>query len=339
MRMSVSETETKKLHKIPSDLLKRPSDLFRRLIKHDLGKPFIAFLATFIMAVAFSPSLFLTVYNQEVLAQQASIYMLLGLGEALVILLGSIDLSAANVYGLSLMIAGYVYAYLTHSLLISILASLATGALFGAVNGVLVAKVKMYSFIATLATSLIAFGFMLVLTRGQSIYPLPAFSVLDLNVHGLPLPFIIAVALTLVIYLLLRSTVLGRYIYAIGGNEDATYYSGVNIEGVKIITFTLAGLMYSLASLILLGMLQAATPEAVTGNILLYAIAAAVLGGVELTGGVGSSLGPIFGAYVLVIISNILVLLNINIYAQYVVSGILLLIIVISLSRGKKWVK
>jgi ribose/xylose/arabinose/galactoside ABC-type transport system permease subunit len=320
-------------------LRRASTGLLRRLARHDLGKPFIAFLVTFAMAAVLSPSSFLTAYNQEVLALQASIYILLGLGEALVILMGSIDLSAANIYGLSMMVAGYVYAYLTHSLVISILASLATGSLLGAVNGVLVAKVKIFSFVATLATSLIAFGLMLVLTQGQPIYPLPEFSVLGLSIYGLPVPFIFAAAVALVMHLVLRSTVLGRYIYAIGGNEDAAYYSGVNIEGVKVIAFTLAGLMYSLASLVLLGMLQSATPQAITGNVLLYAIAAAVLGGVELTGGVGSPLGPIMGAYVLVIISNILVLLNVNIYAQYVVSGVLMLIIVISLSRGKKWVK
>jgi len=311
-----------------------------RLRKSDFFKPFLSFIMFFTASTILDPQHFFTIYDQQVLAQQASIYTILGMGEMIVILMGSIDLSAAGIYGLAIMVAGYIYAYVTPSLILAILIAIVTGALFGMFNGLIVAKGKIFSFVATLATSLIAYGAMLFLTGGKSIYPLPAFSIFGRLVAGIPFSFLLALLITLLLYFLLKFTAFGRYIYAIGGNEDAAYYSGVNISMIKILAFTIAGITYSIAGIITVGLLQSATPEAsAIGNLLLYAIAAAVLGGIELTGGVGSPIGPLIGGYILVMISNILVLLNVNVYTQYMVTGILVILVTISISRGKRWVK
>lgn len=312
----------------------------KRFILSDFGKPFIAFLAIFLAAGALSPYYFFTPYNQSALALSASTYILLGAGEMLVILLGSIDLSASYLYVLSVMLSGYLYAYVFHSLIPSIIITLIIIMIFGVANGLLVAKAKIYSFVATLGTGFIAYGLALVITKGASIYPLPAFTVFALKVATyIPIPFIISIIVLILLYILLRYSIIGRYVYAIGSNEEASYYAGINVDMTKILMFAIAAILYGLAGIITVGILNSATPEVASGTLLLYAIAASVLGGIELTGGVGSPWGPLFGGYIISIVIDLMVLLGINVYMQYVVTGIVLLLAVISLSRGKRFVK
>ncbi|MFP3214823.1 MAG: ABC transporter permease [Nitrososphaeria archaeon] len=313
---------------------------FEKLTKSEFFKPLVSLLAIVFVSAILDPAHFLTAYDQQIIAQQTGLYTIMGVGEMLIVLMGSIDLSTSGIYGLGMMVSGYVFARVVHSLGISILVAIIVGIIFGFANGVIVAKGKIFSFIATLATSLIALGAMLYLTNGQSIYPLPAFSVFALSIFQIPVTFIIGVLVVLAIYIFLKYTAIGRYIYAIGGNEDASYYSGINVNLVKITAFTIAGAMYSLAGIMTVGLLESATPIASTyGNLLLYTIAVVVLGGIELTGGVGSPIGPLIGSYILMMISNILVLLNVNVYLQYIVTGILVIIVTISVIRGKRWVK
>lgn len=301
------------------------------------NKPLIVlFLIIAIMTVA-SP-VFLTPGNLLTVLLQTSYNAILAVGISFTILIGGIDLSIGSVLAFSSAIGALL---LTQGwpLFAVLLLILALGTLLGFLNGLLVSYGRLQAFIATLGTMSLWRGLTLVITQARpiSIRKAPtadAFCFIGSgSVLGVPVPVWIMVLVFLLAYVILRHRRIGRYLYAIGCNEEAALYSGIQTQKVKLFAFSISGLLASLAGIIVTARLSSATPTAGTAYEM-DAIAAAVLGGVSMAGGKGNIRGIAVGALIIGILSNALNLLNIGSYYQGVVKGIVILIAVL-LDRGE----
>jgi ribose transport system permease protein len=212
---------------------------------------------------------------------------------------------------------------------LAILIGLAAGTALGLFNGLAVAKAKLPAFIVTLAMMTVARGFTLIYTNGRPISGFDeTFRFLGAGYIGaIPVPVIIMFLLLIVIYILLKKTPLGRYIYAIGGNEKATKLSGINTDKIKIAVYALNGFLAAVSGIILTSRLNSAQPMAGEGYEL-DAIAAVVLGGTSLSGGSGTVIGTIVGALIIAVLNNGLNLLNVSSFYQLVAKGGVILLAV-----------
>ncbi len=297
--------------------------------------PLLGFVAIFV-AMVFINENFLTANNLSNVARQVSINAIIAVGMTCAILTGGIDLSVGAVMALSgTVAAGLMAAGMSPEMAICV--GLLIGTLFGAGNGLCVAFAKMPPIIVTLATMGIARGLALMYTGGYPISGLPdSFAFLGRGeLFGIQLPILIMLVAYLFAYVLLQHTPVGRYIYAIGGNEDAARLSGVRVSRYKLLVYTLSGLFASLAGIVLTSRLMSGQPSAGLG-FELDAIAAVVMGGTAIAGGRGAIIGTLIGAMLLGILNNGLNLIGVSSYLQNVVKGgIILLAIYISRSRDK----
>jgi ribose transport system permease protein len=207
----------------------------------------------------------------------------------------------------------------------------------GLINGVLIAKVKLPDFIATLGTLSIYRGLALIYTDGKPIYGIdPTFrAIFAGQLAGIPTPVLLALAIALLAYLLVRYTALGEQVIAVGGNEEAARLSGINIDRVKIAVYAVSGLLASLAGFVLIGRVGAAEPIGGTG-FELQAIGAAVIGGASLFGGEGNPLGALIGALILGALQNGLTLLNVPSFWQLVATGAVVILAVFADQATRK---
>jgi ribose transport system permease protein len=281
-------------------------------------------------AIALINSNFLTSTNIFNVARAFSWIAVTGFGEILVIITGGIDLSVGATMALSGLISAIALTS-GYSVPISILAGLATGMTVGLVNGLLVSRGKLPAFIATLGTMSIARGICYGLTNGQPVQNLnPNFIILgryDVPFLGflVPLPVVFMLFLAAVMGLFLSRTVWGYRIYAVGGNEQATRLSGIHTGNVKLLVFTLAGLMAGIGGLMMTARLGVATPVAALGYEL-DVIAAVFIGGASTSGGSGTILGVLIGAAIMQVLRNGLVLLGFPAYWQPAAIGLVILV-------------
>ena len=288
----------------------------------------IAFLLL-VVVLSFLSDSFLTVSNLLNIARQVSINAIIAAGMTFVILTAGIDLSVGSVLAFSgAIIAGLLST--GQPLLVGIGAGLLLGAMLGLVNGLIVTRGGVQPFIATLGMLTIARGATLVYTDGRPITGLPdAFVWLGAgDVGRVPVPVIIMTLVFLAAYVVLTQTVLGRYIYAIGGNEEAARLSGVNVTLYKTLAYVLSGVLAAVSGIILTARLNSAQPTA-GGGYELDAIAAVVLGGTTLAGGEGSITGTLLGAFIIGVLNNGLNLLNVSSFYQQVVKGVVILLAVL----------
>jgi ribose transport system permease protein len=279
---------------------------------------------------------FFTMNNVMNVLRQVSIVAIIASGMTLVILIAGIDLSVGAVMAFSgAILAGVLTAGLP--LPVAILAALGIGLLFGIFNGFVVANFGVPSFIVTLATMVIARGMTLVYTNG---YPLVISHetyryVGSGNFLGIPIPIIIMFFIFGFMYWMLKYTSFGRYIYAIGGNEETAVLSGINVKRIKIAVFGLAGLLSALSATIYTSRLMSAQPNAGTG-IELDAIAAVIIGGTSLAGGRGGVTGTLIGALIMGVLDNVLNLMNVSPFYQSIAKGFVILIAVLVDSKFSK---
>jgi len=288
------------------------------------------FLALIILVIVFSvlsPYFFTTANISNILIQSA-ITIVIASGATLVIASGGIDLSVGSVLCLSgILMAMGIKAELP--VWLSIIIGLAGGVLIGIINGILIGIVKITPLIATLASLSVVRAIAYIITDARPIYGLPmSFRVFGTGyVLGIPYAFILAVIVALCIQLIIKRTRVGRYTLAIGGNEEAARLSGVSIWKTKIALYALAGLCASVGALILTARLNAA--EALAGvGLEMEAIAAAVIGGASLAGGVASIPGAIIGAILMATLKNGLTLLSVQPYFQQLTIGIVIVVAV-----------
>ncbi len=271
---------------------------------------------------------FLTEYNLINILRQSAVTAILAAGMTFVIIAGGIDLSVGSVVALTGVIAaGMIQG--GAPIWGAILIALAIGLAFGLANGVAVAVFKIPAFIATLGTMTIGSSLALAYTQGLPISGLPgAFTYLGQGFVGpIPMPVIIAVVVVALCALLLRNTLIGRYAFAIGGNEKAAFLSGVHTTRWKIAMYALLGVLGGVAGVVLTARQNSGQPTAGSG-IELIVIAAVVIGGTSLSGGRGSVWGSIAGALLITVINNGLNLLNVSPYFQGLFVGGLILLAV-----------
>jgi len=270
----------------------------------------IALGALVVFLLISAPSFFTGVNFLDML-KSASEMGLVAIGETLVILAGGFDLSVAAIMLLGGMVFGILFMNLGLPVGVAVLATLATTVGLGLANGLLVTKVKLPAFIATFATMFVFTGASFALGEGRAIYHIrdPFFTFLGQGKLGMvPIPSIIFIVVVIIAYLLLSTTRFGRTIYAVGGNENAAYMSGMNVDRTRLITYMISGFLSGLAGLILTSRLEAAQVVAaqVSGYsvTLLDAIAAVMIGGISIFGGKGRMSGLIGGILLIQVLTN-----------------------------------
>ncbi len=308
---------------------------FAQLIRSPAFYPFVGLVVVTIFMI-FASDKFLTGANLENIARQVSINAIIAVGMTCVILTGGIDLSVGPVMALSgtlttgLMVAGVPAP-------IAILIGLLIGVGFGVGNGIFVAYLKMPPIIVTLATMGIARGLGLMYTDGYPISGMPDWFAWfgRGTLFGIQVPILIMLLTYFFAWVLLQHTRIGRYVYAIGGNEEAVRLSGVRASRFKLLVYSISGLTAAIAGLVLSSRLMSGQPNAGVG-FELDAIAAVVLGGASIAGGRGVIIGTLVGALLLGVLNNGLNMLGVSPYVQSVIKGgIILLAIFISRQRHK----
>jgi ribose transport system permease protein len=298
----------------------------------------MSLLGLIIFSSLLSPH-FLTATNIKHILAQVSIIAVLTAGQTYVILTGGIDLSIGSVLALAGAVTATLIKQQELPILVGILGGLLVGTAAGAINGLFVSKVRIPSFIITLAMMAVARGASLVITQGKpiSIFP-PQFTAIAGYAGPIPILIIIVLGVYAFWQFILSHAKVGRYIYAIGGNEEATRFVGMKVDLVKLFVFAFSGFCAGLSGIMLIARLDSAYP-AVGQGYELDAIAASVLGGVSFTGGIGSLVGAFMGAFVLTILGNLLNLLGVSAFYQLIAKGVVLAIAAVSLSRGVKYAK
>ena len=280
---------------------------------------------------------FLTLSNLTIIVTQVSINALLAFGVTFVIITGGIDLSLGSIVA----VTGVTSAMLAHPdsypVLIPIVMGLLAGLLMGAFNGFIITKSKIAPFIVTLGTMTIGRGLALILSDGRPVSNLSdSFNYLGSGtVFGIPFLILIFILVFALCSIILSKTILGRHIYAIGGNEQAARASGINIDRVKLSVYSISGLLAGLAGILLASRITTGQPNAGAG-FELDAIAAVVIGGTSTAGGRGTMTGTLIGVLLIGVINNGLDLLNVTSYYQQVVMGIIIIGAVIIDSLNQK---
>jgi ribose transport system permease protein len=309
-------------------------------------QPLIA-LAVMLIALSLMSHSFLTFANQRNILLQISVNLCLSIGMTLIILTGGIDLSVGAILafagafaagllknGLVLKAFGVVLQFTPFGAMV---AGIAAGLLLGLFNGIAITKFRLPPFVATLGMLSIARGLTMLWTGGFPITDLgPQFGFIGAGFWlGVPMAVWISAALVVIFYIVSRRTTLGRYIYAVGGSEKATAFSGINVNRVKVWVYALGGALAAVAGLIVTARLDAADPKAGLGYEL-DSIAAVVIGGTSLSGGRGSILGTVLGCLIIGVLNNGLFLLDVSPFWQQVVKGFVILAAVAADKLGAK---
>lgn len=266
--------------------------------------------------------------------RQTSVNAIIAVGMTFVILIAGIDLSVGSVLALTGAIAASMVGAELPILLV-IPTALLLGTLLGGVSGMIVAKGKVQAFIATLVTMTLLRGVTMVYTDGRPISTgfsdtADQFAFLGTGyLFGIPLPIWLMAFVFAAAWYILKHTPIGRYIYALGGNEAATQLSGINVNKIKIFAFAVSGFLSALAGLIVTSRLSSAQPTAGM-SYELDAIAAVVVGGTSLMGGKGRVMGTLIGALIIGFLNNALNLLDISSYYQMIAKALVILIAVLA---------
>jgi ribose transport system permease protein len=302
-----------------------------------LSLTLVALLGLMWIMLAFSTQNFATPNNIQNLLRQGAMTAILAIGETFVIITAGIDLSVGTLMTFCAVVAGVFLTYWELPMWTGIVAAIAAGALCGSVSGTLIAKMKIPSFIATLGMMLVLKGLSLVVSGGKPIYfsntenfsVISQDSLLGYVVPGLPIPnaALILFVMAILAAVVLNRTSLGRYTFAIGSNEEAVRLSGVNVDRWKIIIYGLGGAICGVAGLLLASRINSAQPALGQGYEL-DAIAAVVIGGTSLSGGTGTILGTIIGAFIISVLTNGLRILSVAQEWQFVVTGLIIILAV-----------
>ena len=298
--------------------------------------PLLALIVLIVVVTAINPS-FISPSNLLNLLRQVAANGFIAFGMTFVILTGGIDLSVCSTLALSSALTAGLISNGVNAML-AVLVGLVSGGFLGALNGILISKGKMAPFIATLATMTIYRGTTLVYTNGNPITGIGDsffFSFIGRGyLFGIPFPVVLMFLVFILLFLLLHKTSFGRKTYAIGGNEKAAYIAGVKIDKIKILIYTISGVMASVSGMIITSRLNSAQPTA-GQSYEMDAIASVVLGGTSLSGGRGRIFGTLVGALIIGTLNNGLNLLGVSSFYQQIVKGIVIVIAVL-LDRKRK---
>ena len=321
---------------------RRPIEIGKILLE---GRAFLALVVIFVVFSVLAPKAFPTFENVVAMTQQVSVYAIISIGMLVVILNGGIDLSVGSTLGLAGMVTGLsirglhlpggTTAY--PPVWAVVIIALTAGALVGLVNGLLVARLKVAPFVATLGTLYVVRGLALLSNNGLTVNDLdgdPAlgnqgFAWLGFNsIVGIPVGIWVLVVVAILASLVLNRTVYGRWLYASGGNERAAELSGVPVRQVKVRAYVISGVLAAVAGVILTSRLTSAGPTQGT-SYELTAIAAVVIGGAALSGGRGNVRGTLLGAFVIGFLAAGLTIVDVSAYVQTVFTGAVIVLAVL----------
>jgi ribose/xylose/arabinose/galactoside ABC-type transport system permease subunit len=286
---------------------------------------FIALVIIMAVVGVYEPR-FVSGSNLYLISRQISFVAIVALGELFVILTGGIDLSTGSIMGLAGMAAAFAMKSGVPPAL-AVLLGIGVGAVMGAVNGALVAYVKIAPFIVTLGMMSFASGLVLGFTQGWPITEIPRsfLPVAQGSFLSLPVPVWIALALALVAHVVLTYTAFGRRTYAMGGNEQATFLSGIDVNRLKFFIYVISSALAAVVGIILVARFNSAQADTGKGWEM-DAIAATVIGGTSLAGGSGSVVGLLIGACIMGVLRNGLVLMRVSSYWQTAILGVIIVL-------------
>ena len=299
-------------------------------------------LLVLIIYFSFGSEYFLTGSNVVNVLRQSAVTGISAVGLTYVMLTGGIDLSIGAVIGLTAVTAASCMAKFGLSPILACIIALALGALIGLINGIHVNYVDIPALIATLGVMTSVRGLCYILTGGLPVYGFPAsFDIIGKGYVGvIPVPVIIMAVVLILGWYVLNRTRYGRYLYAIGGSREAARLSGINVDKMVVVTYMIAGLLSSLAGLVELSRLSSGQPSAGDG-FEMNVITAVVLGGISVNGGEGKFFGVVVGIFIMSVLANGLVMMNVYEFYQQLIRGIVLIFAVgfDQLSKKKKSVK
>ena len=305
-----------------SSALNKPVEAIRRL-------SVLGILLLICVVFAFGSSEFLTASNLLNVALQTSIIAIVAIGMTFVILTAGIDLSVGSLMAICGALAAGIAVRQGMDTYLSFSIALGAGLFLGAINGLMVVKGGIPPFVATLSMLAIARGLTLVYTEGRPIAGLDERFIYwgTGQVLGIPLPVIIMIVIAVVAHIITRYTPFGLHVYSTGGNEETTRLAGISPDRIKLAVYMISGFLAALGGILLTARLWSAQPNAAVGWEL-DAIAAPVLGGTSLFGGVGSIGGTVIGAFIIGVLSNGLNLMGVPSYYQQVIKGLVLILAV-----------
>lgn len=309
-------------------MLSKTNNSMKKTIKEKLG--IIIALVILIAFFALFPKTsgtFLTSGNMLNIFRQASTNLIVALAMTLVIILGGIDLSVGSIMALSGVVVGGLVSYNGLPVWVAVIAAIVVGVLFGLFNGFVISKTAIPAFIVTLSTMNIGRGLAYIYTGGAPIRVVSdEFNFIGSGYLGfIPVPVIYLIVLTVIFVYMMNKTRLGRHIYAVGGNPEAARFSGINNAKITLLVYTLSGLMAAISGVVLASRMFSGQPTAGQGAEM-DAIAAVVIGGTSMSGGIGTIGGTIIGGLIIAVLNNGLNIMNVSSFWQLVVKGIIILV-------------
>ena len=332
----MSEVGLKEIEKeVPAESVPpQKQDFWRRIPWGSIGMPAVLIILCVVFGTI-NPN-FWSEMNLTNVSRQISILALISIGQTFAILSAGIDLSLGSLLALVSVVTAQ--QMLNFGLWGGIAAGILVGALAGLVNGILIAKAKLPAFIATLGMLIAARGIALTLSGGLPIVGLPhAFMFLGAGKIGpIPVPAVIAVVAFIVAHVILTRTRFGRYVYAMGSNEEAAVLSGINVVRYKILVYVLSGVLAGIAGVVLTSRVISGQPT-LGESMELFSIAAVVIGGGKITGGVGGMGQTLMGVLILGVLANGLNLIEVSSYVQNIVIGVIIVFAVyVDLARERR---
>lgn len=296
------------------------------LKKSNMTAMFVILIIMIIIASVASPY-FLDIYNLQSLIRDLAFIGMIGIGQSLLLLIGELDLSVGKIASLCGILAGIMMMGYGINPYLAMVIALVLGIVFGAVNGLIITKLRLNSMVATIGMQGVYGGINLVLTKGKAITGIPQ----EIHIFGkgnlgpIPFPFVFCIVVLIAVLFMVKKTKTGRYIYAIGNSREAAKILGIKVDKIRVMIYAIVGFISALAGVLYVARLGS-SQSAIGENWPMNSIAASVIGGVSLTGGVGNPAGALIGAAVISIIQNMIVLFGINVYWQSAVSGIVVVL-------------
>lgn len=320
---------------------KPQKNIFQSSLDWFLRRPesgIVLILVLFVTVVTIINPRFLALTNVANILHSAGFIMICVVGMAMVLIIGGLDLSIGSIYALSALICGLAMTQWGLPIPVAILMGLMTGCLCGVINGFLIVRTGIPPMIVTLGMQYALRGVLSVLTKGVPIYPLPdGFTAIDaLRIFpdsngkgGIQIVIILAAVLIAIMgHIILSKTYFGRSIYALGGNQDAARISGINIGRTKMIVYILMGITSALAGIMMSSRLGSVEPSTGAG-LELKVICGAIIGGISITGGMGTMFGAALGAVFMEALTNSLTTMRVSVYWQNLVFGIAMILSVL----------
>lgn len=304
--------------------------------KNQIMEKYSIFIVLLIMIVICSMlnKNFLSAPNISNIMKQLAVATILAYGEMLLIISGMLDLSSGAVLAMAGVFSVSCYKA-TGSLLLAFLVAVLLAVGCNLVNALMVTNFKTPPFIATLAMQMVARGIALLYTKGQNIPQLGGYVVFGQGTIGpIPVSIIFMVVITIVIWYVLRHTRFGRSLYAIGGNEEAAIASGINVALNKYIVFAINGVLVGIAGVLFMSRVNAGLPNGAQGYEM-EGLTAAIVGGTSFSGGIGTTMGTLAGAFIIGCLNNIMNLIGVDSYIQQIVKGCIIALAVIWDIRSK----